>query len=219
MRGDDMTELILVCEDLFGLEVLELIRQINKRSQTGPVYRVLGYLSDREDPFGDVPCSLERLGTISDWMPAGEAKFALGIREPASKRRAVETLTGRGGKFATILSNWMLAPYMKYGVGNVVSAYCIKDGVKFGDYVTVMDAMITNHEIGDFSTVMRFTNLAGDSIGHDTYVGNHVFLAVGKSIGDNCRVADGSIVVMNVKDGMSVSGVPARRRREKKPQG
>lgn len=209
-----MKELILVCEDLFGLEVLELIDQINLRDEKEgkePSYRVSGYISDRMDPFGEVPSRLERLGSISGWTPRKEELFLLGISDPQSKYRTVALLEGRGARFETVRTPWTIASDLRIGEGSVISAYSIKSGIEIGRFVTVVGAMLSNQKIGDFSTVLRFTNLAGGTVGERTYIGNHAFMAVGKKVGSDCRVADGSIVVKDVKDGLCVAGVPARR--------
>ena len=212
-----MTELIIVCEDLFGLEVLSLIEHINQKSNEkgrGAVYKIKGYISDVDNPFGKLSCSIERLGTISGNYAFDNEKCVMAICNPQSKQRAVETLKVRGAEFQTIVTPWTNAPLLQIGEGSIISAYTIKDGIKIGKFVTIIGSMLSNHVIGDYSTVLRFANVAGDEVGKGTYIGNHVFVAVGKNVGDDCYVADGSIVVKNVKSGTSVSGIPAKKMKQ-----
>lgn len=214
-----MTELVLVCEDLFGLEVASVIENIKRlymERKKEPFYIVKGYISDNADPFGALPCSVKRLGSISETVPNDKEKYVLAIRDPRSKKEAVELLKARGASFETVIAPWTRMPDLEIGEGSVIAAFSIKDGIEIGKYTTIIGSMLSNHRIDDYSTVMRFSNIAGNDVGKNTYIGDHVFLAVGKSIGDNCYIADGSIVVKNVKPGMSVSGVPARKIKQRK---
>lgn len=214
-----MKELILVCEDLFGLEVFTLINQINARSIQNycePIYHVIGYISNVQNPFGIVNSPLQRLGTIYEWKHSGNAKMVLGMSSPKSKIGAVKLLKAKGANFQTIVAPsyctpCVLPPDVEVGEGSVFSAYNAKRGLKVGRYVTVIGAMLSGKAIEDYSTVLRFSNIAGVSVGKNTYVGNHVFLPVGKKIGDDCFVADGSIIVNNIKSNSKVKGVPAKK--------
>lgn len=213
-----MKNLILVCNDLFGIEILEIINQININSVHNgrePIYNIIGYLSmnNKANPLGDSICRIKRLGNIYNWIPSTEEHFVLGICNPEDKSEAVKVLKEKGACFEAIITPWVLAPPLDVGEGSVVSAYSVKQGLKIGKYVTIIGSMLSGHKIDDYSTVLRFSNIAGD-IGKCSYIGNHVFLAIGKSIGDNCIVADGSIVVKTVKSESSVSGVPARKIRK-----
>ena len=208
-----MKDIIIVCEDLFGMEVASLLEDINRwfaaRDQE-ELFHILGYLSDSECPFGSVKTDLAHLGTIRDWSPLGEERYVMGMLLPASKRYAVETLVQRGCRFTTIYTPWMLAPEIDLGLGSIVAAYSVKQGIKLGRYATIMEGMITSHHIGEYSTILRFSNITGD-VENDVYIGNHVYSHTGTVIGDHAFVADGSIVVKNVKPGTSVSGIPAKR--------
>ena len=211
-----MRDVILICEDLFGLELLHLIREadrvLEKRGgETEGRCRVIGYVSDKTDPFDGIPCDIPRLGSLSAHENPGSARYVLGLLDPAAKRRAVEVVNARGGAFQTLISPLMYGAVAECGCGSVVFAYSAKKELSIGAYVTVVDAMLSCKEIGAFSTVLRFANLAGDGIGKDCLVGDHAFLAVGKSIGDGCTVQAGSLVIRDLRPGSRVYGAPARR--------
>lgn len=209
-----MKNVILVCNDLFGIEILEIINQINLLSldESGvPKYKVVGYLSEKENPFNNILTSVKKIGSINKWVPSANEIFVLGIKEPEEKFKAVKILKEKGARFLSIMAPWTVAPVLDIGEGSVISAYTIMKGIKFGKFVTIIGAMISCHKVDDYSTILRFSNVAGNDVGKCSFVGNHVFVAAGKNIGDYCTVADGSIVVTNVKSGLSVSGVPAKR--------
>lgn len=214
-----MTDIVIVCDDLFGLEIYSLIEEINKRvmiKDRCPRYRMDGFVTVTDDPFGELRSPLPILGKLESWTPAEGVKVVLGLRSPEAKAAAVELLRGRNAQFETIKAPWMLSfsKWLTIGEGCIVAPYSAKPGMVIGDFVTIVSSMLSGHGIGDYSTVMRLSNIAGETIGKNSYVGDHVFLAVGKSIGDGCYVEDGSIVVKDVKDGVRVSGVPAKKKKE-----
>ena len=213
-----MIDIILVCDDLFGLDVYSVMEQVNiwnLRNGYQERYRILGYISDSEAPFGNVKHSVKRLGSIHGWKPLADERYVLGVKMPDRKKQVVAELKGVGCIFQKVYTPWMLAPVIEIGEGSVVSAYSIKPGMKIGDFATVIDSMLAYHSIGDYSTVLRTSNITGD-VGNSAYIGNHVYTHLGVYIGDNSCVDDGSVVVKNVKPGTSVSGVPARKMKERK---
>ena len=208
-----MKDVIIVCDNIFGLQVYSILEEINKwfeREKNGHSYNILGYISEITDPFGGVFSPIERLGSISDWKPIGNEYYVLGCDIPERKRAVVDCLKAKGCQFETVYTPWMLAPVISIGEGSVVAAYSIKAGMNLGKYVTLIDSMMTSHYVGDYSTVLRVSNITAD-VGENTYIGNHVYSHTGCKIGDNVIVEDGSIVVKSVKNGSHISGVPARK--------
>ncbi len=206
-----MKDVIVVCDDLFGLEVCSILEQINQWNigyWMKPPYNLLGYISDAQAPFGDAPHSVKRLGGIRDWAPAGEEKYVLAITDPKRKQQLAAALKAAGFVFETVFAPWTVTAPVEVGEGCVIAAYSIKPGMHIGDFVTVMDSMLTSHSVGDYSTIMRFANITGD-VGKFAFVGNHAYSHLGKSIGDYCRIRDGAVLVKNAKEGAVMAGVPA----------
>lgn len=211
-----MKRIVIACDDLFGLEIKSIIDEINKWHQINRNerrYDLIGFLSDKDDPFGENGVNSKVIGKISEWTPEESIGVVMGIKYPEEKAAAVQLLRSRGARFETIVAPWMLSypEWLTIGEGCIVCPYSAKPGMVIGDFVTIEASMLSGYKIGDYSTVMRFANIAGEGIGAYSYVGDHVFLAVGKKIGDHCTVANGSIVVKNAKDHTSVAGIPARR--------
>ena len=208
-----MKDLILVCNDLFGLEVWSLLETSEKwhdRYGLAQPYRVIGYISDKEDPFEGLGTFLKRLGPIDGWKPVSDEKYIMALKMPDEKQKTAEYLKAQGCEFETFISPWMLNPGMEAGEGSVAAAYSVKAGLKIGKFATLIDPLIACHAIGDYSTIMHFSNITAD-VGSHTYVGNHVYSHTDRVIGDDVTAEDGSIIVKNVKSGMTVAGVPARR--------
>lgn len=208
-----MKDIILVCEDLFGMEIYSIIKRINEwdiKHSFEARYNILGYISNNKAAFRGINHPIKRLGSVQEWEPISDEKYIIGMAVPERKRIAVDVLKARGCEFETVFAPWVLAPSIKIGEGSIVAAYSIKAGIHIGDYVTLIESMITSQSVGNYSTILRFSNITGD-VGQCTYIGNHVYLHLGKDIGDNCYVASGSIVVKNVKSGVAVAGVPAKK--------
>lgn len=212
-----MTEIVLVCDDFFGMDVLSVIEEINKLEQekTGEArYRIKGYISNRQAPLGETVGQPERLGSISGWIPAEDERVVIGLSRPEQKMETVRILKEKGAKFETICAPWIIAYPMEVGEGSIVAAYSANYRMKIGSFVTIIGSMLSCRIVGDYSTILRYANIVGDPIGSRTYIGNHVFVAREKSVGDDCRLEDGAVIVKSVKSGTCVSGVPAKKRKE-----
>ncbi|MBP5489020.1 MAG: hypothetical protein J6Y10_00265 [Lachnospiraceae bacterium] len=216
-----MQNVVIVTDGLFGLEVFSILEESNKwyaQRNREQGYHIDGFvfLNDGPDAAGTkFPAAV--LGTVNDWVPTEGVSIVLGVKDPARKRMTVQFLREKNVRFETVIAPWMLAfdKWLNVGEGCIVALYSAKPGLEIGNFATVIHSMLSGHKIGEYSTVMRYANIAGDSIGNDCFVGDHVFLAVGRSIGDRCVVEPGSLVVKNLKPGTHAGGVPAKSVREK----
>ena len=211
--GEKMKDVVIVCDDLFGLEVYSILEEINKtRAAKGQeaLYNILGYISFCESPFGSVKHSIERLGGIEDRTPSNGESYVMAVTSPALKKRIAGIMEPKGCRFETVIAPWTRRKADEVGEGTLLAAFSVKSGLKIGRFVTAVESMLIARPIGDYSTIMRFANITGN-IGTGSYIGNHAYSHLDKSIGDDCYVADGSIIVKNVKDGTCVAGMPAKK--------
>lgn len=214
-----MQNIVIACEDAFGIEVYSIICEINKRRKKADgeiAYNIIGFIDDGNLQSEQIKLPVPLIDTIDNWHPEVNERAVLGIAKPETKAKIVRVLSERGVQFESIIAPWVLTDVnkLKVGKGCIIWPHSLNDDFEAGDYVTLLACMIDSRKIGDYSTVLRFSNVAEAEIGQYSFVGNHAFLARGKKVGDNCYVADGSIIVNNVKDNTSVFGVPARRKNE-----
>ena len=215
-----MQNVVIVSDGLFGLEIFSILEQINKwnaqRDREQP-YHIDGFVLLDETGVERENFPIAVLGTVRDWTPAEGVNVVLGVKDPAGKRLAVTLLREKNARFETVVAPWMLAfpKWLTIGEGCVFAPYSAKPELVVGNFATVLHSMVSGHRIGEYSTVMRYANIAGEEVGNDCFVGDHVFLAVGKNIGDGCVVDPGSLVVKNLRPGTHVCGVPAKSVREK----
>lgn len=208
-----MQDIIIVCEDSFGLDIYGIVEMINSY---GSAYNVKGFLSDKADPFPGMKAPRPILGTIANWEPDGTEKYVMGIRWPAEKKRAAALLKARGACFETIIAPWALMNTYTAGEGCIIANNYAKVNSRFGDFVTMDTLMAETVSIGSYSTLEAFANITSATIGEGVYVGPHAAIMANLSIGDGAWIEAGSIVVTNVKPGVRVGGAPARKKRQEK---
>jgi len=211
-----MKNIIIVSSGLFGIQVYDLISEINMdciKKHKEAEYNVVGYLTDskKEMPFFPkmVPC----LGDWNNWTPDNDAVYALGIDNPIVKMKAVEALVGKGAVFETLIGPQCLVPrkQISYGEGCIINPYCMKIKSVLGSYVTMWGTMAAQVDMGDYSTTMAFANITDAVIGARAYVDHHGFIAAGNSLGEGAVLEAGAMAVKNVKAGIRAAGIPARK--------
>lgn len=209
MNDTQMSSIIIACEDTYGLDVYMMIEAINA-SRSEKKYTVLGFLNEDPDTWKNIDPPKPILGRISDWRCQMESKYIIAIRKPKHKRMAVEKLKAYGAEFETIIAPWVQHPSeFEHGEGCIIANYNFKHKSRFGDFVIMDTCMCESVEIGDYSTLCPFVNITTASIGNSVFIGSHSAIISGRKINDNTTIYPGSIVLSNIKDNMSVAGVPA----------
>ena len=214
-----MRDLIIICEDSFGLDVLEIAEAslaYYKIHYPGLVFNIKGFLcpvqiKDQLD-FSPYPY----LGTADEWLPLPDERFAMGILDPYHKKQIAEMMKSKGGKFMILWAPWVLAPItMQFGEGSIIAAQSIKMGAEIGAFTTLFHCMVGDAKIGDYCSVMAWSNVTDVSLGQMSYVSDNVAIMMDLSVGENVCICPNSIVVKNLKANTKVSGIPARKVREK----
>ncbi len=216
-KSEKMRNIIIVCEDFYGMDVFMIVEAINAHAvRKAQQYRVLGFLHDNPGSWAEFVPPAPILGNISDWACKVETRYVIAIREPEHKRIAVEMLKARGAVFETIIAPWVQHPVeFEHGEGCVIANYNFKYKSKFGNFVIMDTCMCESVEIDDYSTLGPFVNITTATIGKSVYIGAHAAIISGRIIGDNASIYPGSIVMSNVKAGACIAGVPASRNLKK----
>ncbi|MBO5474029.1 MAG: hypothetical protein J6A08_09625 [Lachnospiraceae bacterium] len=213
---------IIVCEDLFGLEVYSILNEINmyvaRERLSDDTYDVKGFISNNPQPFGMVDNqSKPILGNIDSWQPIDDEQYVMGIKDPENKEYAAKVLKDKGAKFLTILTPWTLTPDRTcIGEGCVISNYSFKDGAVFDEFVTMINVMAGAAHVGAYTTIQAFANITNADIGKKVRIGSHAFIMEHIKIGDNSRIYPGSMVYANVKPNQKMAGIPANRMKYRK---
>lgn len=207
-----MKDIIIVGASGLGREIADWIEDIN---EVTPTWNILGFLDDNLEALNGYPTDYKVLGRIADWEPRPDQWFVCGLAFPEVKRHCVGLLKSKGAQFATIIHpTALISKFSEIGEGTVITQRSgLNTNTKVGKFVTLLESrMGHDSSIGDFSTLSGDCNINGHvSIGQDVYVSCGVSIAPSKKIGDGAKIGIGSIVISNVKPGVTVFGNPAKK--------
>lgn len=214
-----MKDIIIACEDSFGLDVKNIVLVINnhwEKNGWGTPYRIKGYIGNNiSDNLKNLLSPY--LGSIEEWSPAEDEYFAMGIIEPHSKKNAIEKMKAKGAQFETLWAPWVMAHLdFKFPEGCIVAAQSIMDSARIGNFVTLYHSMVGFDAIvGDYSSVMAYANITTSQVGNCVLIEDNS-VVIGKTINNDAVVRPNSVVVKEVKAGTIVSGNPARKVKQMK---
>lgn len=207
-----MKDLIIVGAAGFGREIEQWVGDINKVS---PTWNILGFIDDNIHALDNVPSDYSVVGTIKDWIPKDNEFFVLALAFPEVKKKVVALLKEKGAKFATIIHpTATISKFASIGEGVVITQRSgLNANAKVGDYVTILESAVAHDAVvGSYSTLSGRVNVNGHVIvGESVYISCGVSIAPGKKIGNGAKIGIGSVVISNVKAGVTVFGNPAKK--------
>lgn len=206
-----MKKILIVGAGGFGCELLQWIKDINKKN---PTWDILGFLDDNIHALDGVRTDIKIVGTIKDWQPKEGEEFALALGSPKLKRKIVGIMKAKGAKFATIIHpTALLNPFASYGEGFIMFPYSkLSCNSTVGDFVTLLSTPIGHdNEIGEYTVISGGCNIVRNvKIGKDVFLAAGVCIAQDVVIGDGAYLGLGSVVLKDVKPGAKMFGNPAR---------
>lgn len=208
-----MKKIVILCAGDFGKEAAWLIEDINK---IRPTYEILGFLDDDTRKIGQVYNGIKCIGPICKLVEINKNDDIWAIiatQDSSFRKKFVDMLP--------VFSNWetLIHPSVnisdtsKVGKGCIICANCnISVNTVIGEQCIMNLGTTIGHdcEIGDYVSLMSGAVISGHvKIGEGAYFGSNCTVIPGKKIGNYSKVGAGSVVIRNVKDGVSVMGVPA----------
>lgn len=208
-----MKHLIIVGARGWGREVFWLAQN---SIGYGTEFDIKGFLDDKADALdglGDYP---PILGPVETYEPQHDDVFTVALGIPVPKKKYVGILMANGVKFQTLVhKNAAVHPTARLGEGCIVSAYAsISANVTVGNFVTFQRCSTIGHDavIGDYCMLNSFSFMGGYAkMGECSELSTHAQIIPHLSVGNNCMVGAGSVVIRKVKDGTTVFGVPAKK--------
>lgn len=209
-----MKKIIILCAGDFGKELLWLIEDINAKH---PTYEILGFLDDDDEKIGKEYNGYKCLGKISSLSKLAE-KHDLCATIATQEGRIRKKIVAENPDF----SNWEtlihpsanISSTSKLGPGCIVCANCnISVNTILGDHCILNLGVTVGHDcmVGDYVSLMSGTVVSGHvEIKNYAYSGSNSTVIPGKKIGENAKIGAGSVVIRNVKDNVTVMGVPAK---------
>lgn len=210
-----MRDIIIYGFGGFGHEVACLIKHINRKK---PTWNVLGYVDDGV-PVGTA-CKygkvLGNLDYINEYPEVVDVVIAIG----SSKVQAMlsQKIVNPNVSFPNVIAPNVFffdEESMTMGKGNIITFGCrMSCNVRIGDFNVLNGNVSFGHDVivGSYNVMFPETRISGQtSIGDRNLFGARTFVAQCLKIGNDTRIAAGSIILRNTKDGFLYMGNPAKK--------
>ncbi len=213
-EGTTMKKIVIICAGDFGRELTWLIEGINA---AGPAYDIIGFLDDAPDKIGKTFNGYECLGK-TDMLAELSEKYdvcaVIATQDSRFRRKFAEENPGFDKWETLIHPSANISRTSKLGKGCIVCANCnISVNTVIGDHCLFNLGVTIGHDcnIGDYASVMTGTVISGHvTVKPSSYFGTNSTVVPGISVGENSKIGAGSLVVRNVRDNVTVMGVPAK---------
>ncbi len=208
-----MKKIIILCAGDFGREVAWLIENINKKN---PTYEMIGFLDDDSKKIGQSYNGYECLGSIRDLMVLNENHniwAVIAAQDSRFRKKFVEMFPDFSQWETLIHPSANISDASRLGHGCIICANCnISVNTIVGNQCIMNLGTTVGHDckVEDYASFMSGTVISGHvQIGEGAYFGSNSTVLPGKKIGNYSKVGAGSVVIRNIRDGVSVMGVPA----------
>lgn len=223
MLGGVILDDVLVCMVMASAERLilaggggfgrELASWADHCTAAGTLPPLAGFIDDCPDAMAGHQTPW--LGGFADFTVHASDLFLIGVGNPATKRRMVESLRERGGRFTRLIHPAaVLGRNTSHGEGVLMAPLAMNTAdTRTGDFVTLLSFSGLGHDAsaGDFTTISSHVDvMGGATLGSDVFVGSGARIMPGVKVGDGARLGAGSVVVRNVKSGATMFAPSAK---------
>lgn len=207
-------DLVIIGAGGFGREVLW---QLCEAITLAEKYNILGFVDDTPELQGTMVNGFPVLGT-SRWLIdyPKEICVVICVGNSITRKALFNRLkNNKNISFPTIIADDVrYSDFIKFGQGCIICLSSVLTvNISLGDFVIVnLDCTIGHDAIlNDFVTLYPSVNVSGNvNIGCCTEIGTGSNIIQRKTIGDNCIVGAGSVVVKDVPPNCTVVGIPAQ---------
>lgn len=208
-----MKHLIIIGARGFGREIYRTF--IHTDSYISKKIDVKGFLDDKADALdglnGEWP---PIIGPVETYDIQVDDVFFCALGESKWRKYYAEIIASKGGEFINIIHpTALVSEVAEIGSGCIIGAYStVSPNVKIGNHVMVQafDDFGHDSEIGDYASIESYVFLGGYAkVGELATMHTKSSIIPHKSIGKECVVGFGSVVMRNFKDGVHVFGNPA----------
>lgn len=207
-----LKHLVIVGAGGFGRELAGIAREA---VGFGTAFDLKGFLDARADALAGFAGYPPVVGAPASYVPAPDDVFVTALGDVAARRRCVAALAARGAVFVPVVHRTAsLGPNVVVGEGAVVAQHAVVSAdAAVGRHACVFQHAVVGHDarLGDFSHVYALCALGGGvTVGEGAVVYPGATVAPRRRIGARAVVGMGAAVLLNVRDGETVFGNPAR---------
>lgn len=208
-----MKHLLIIGARGFGREVYSTF--IKTDSYISGLIGVKGFLDDKADALegldGEWP---PIIGAVETYDIQKDDVFFCALGDSHWRKHYAEIITAKGGEFINIIHpSSLVSPVAQIGTGCIIGAFTtISPNVRIGNHVMIQayDDFGHDSEIDDYASIESYVFLGGYAkVGELATMHTKSSIIPHKSIGKECEVGFGSVVMRNFKDGVHVFGNPA----------
>ena len=207
-----MKQLIIIGARGFGREVFSLAQRSVGFNEHFVIKGFLDSKSDALDGFDGYP---PILGTVEDYNLLENDVFICALGSVKWKKHYAEIILNKGGEFINLIhKSVVINNNVNIGSGCIICEHCIlSNDVLICDFVTIHSFTILGHDtfLGKYVHLGAFCFTGGFSrIDDEATVYVRATILDRLNIGIGATVGAGSLVIRNVKDGVTVIGNPAK---------
>lgn len=208
-----MKHLVIIGARGFGREIYRTF--INTNPYISKEIDVKGFLDDKADALdglkGEWP---PIIGAVETYNIQEDDVFFCALGDSHWRKHYAELISGKGGKFINIIHKTALvSPVASMGEGCIIGAYTnVSPNVTIGNHVMIQsfDDLGHDSQVGDYASIESYVFLGGYAkVGELATMHTKSSIIPHKSVGKECVVGFGSVVMRNFKDGVHVFGNPA----------
>ncbi|HEY3750308.1 MAG TPA: NeuD/PglB/VioB family sugar acetyltransferase [Pseudonocardiaceae bacterium] len=185
------------------------------------VWRPIGVLDDNPVRHGDNVDGVPVIGAtdrVHDYPDAAVVPCVASSQRPTARLRLTERLGLLSDRWATIVHPAAsIAPGTVIGEGSIVLAGVVVTApITIGPYLMAMPHVLLTHDdelAAGVTLAGRATLAGGVKVGCGAYLGQGSMVREGLTIGAGAVLGMGSVVLVDVPDGQTWAGVPARKLR------
>jgi len=208
-----MKNIVIIQAGGLATEIKYLIDAINKKE---PQWNLLGFIDDWGKQKGDeIVDGYKIIGTIEDLNNTKEELFAIiAIGNPLYIKEVSEKIHNPLIKFANLIHPTVeINSLQSIGYGNIICfGSFISCNVKIENFNFFNTMCAIGHDvcIGSFNIFNPRTQISGMvHIGDMNFWGMNSSIMQGKNIGSNNTIGASSFVIKNIKDNITLFGIPA----------
>lgn len=199
-----------------GREVIRYITDINNIRLT---YDISGFIDEADNKAGTI-CDGYPVYSFSDLTKDVSGDLCVcAVASPDAKMHLVSKAKEKGLLFQNIIHPLAYISYNLTALEDVIIGpyCCIGPNVSLCNHVCINPQCGIGHDsmIGDYSTLYWNVSIGGNvNIGMSCQIGSKAFIKQGITLGSYSTVGAGAVVVKNVEENSTVTGIPAKELKE-----
>lgn len=180
-------------------------------------YDIKGFLDSKSDAFDGLKGNYPPiLGDPETYDIQPDDIFFVAMGDTKWRKYYANMFEQKGARFLSIIcTGAYVNPTATIGEGSFIAGWSsVSDNVILGKHTMVHSFVTLGHDskVGDYSSIEAYSFLGGYAeVGKESVMHVRSTLIAHKKIGNNVSVGTNSVVLRNLKDGISVYGNPAQK--------